>query len=113
MVDRDEGQIVLFHVAAPGKPTEDIEAFLENILPTIDAPRSLFKIKFAIARERLSTLLEEADNYDLVVIGKTGDPLFTQHVRLPLPEEFARDFKKPLIMVKAKQPLQNFIKRWI
>jgi amino acid transporter/nucleotide-binding universal stress UspA family protein len=113
MADGDEGNIVLFHVAVPGKPTVDIDLLLDKILPNINVPRSLFEVKYAVSRDRLATLLEEAENYDLVVIGKTGDPLFTQHMRLSLPEEFARHYKKPLIMVKAKQPLQSFIKRWI
>lgn len=113
MADPDDGQVVLFHVAVPGKPTEDIEAFLDKMLPAINAPRSLFTVKYAVSHERLKILLEEADHYDLVVIGKTGDPLFTQHVRLSLPEEFARHHHKPLVMVKAKQPIQSFIKRWI
>jgi len=113
MVDRNEGQITIFNVAAPGKPTQDIDAFLEKVLPNINAPRSLFIPKYAVSHERLTTILEEAQNYDLVVIGKTGDPLFRQHVRLSFPEEFAQHYQKPLIMVKAKQPIQSLIKRWI
>ena len=64
-------------------------------------------------KDRFKTLLEEAEHYDLVVIGATRDPVFRQRVMGSLPEELARNCKKPLIMVKAKHPIKSFIKRWM
>ena len=112
-MERQGGRVVVFHVAPPGKPTQDIEAFLDETVPSLGAPRSLFEPKYAISRERLKALLEEADQYDLVTIGATGERLFQRMVMGSLPEEFARRCEKPLVMVKAKNPIKSFVRRWI
>ncbi|MCP4666861.1 MAG: amino acid permease [Deltaproteobacteria bacterium] len=113
MVERNGGRVVVFHVAPPGKPTIDIDAFLEETLPQLDAPPSLFEPKYDISRDRLKSLLEETSRHDLVIVGATRDPLFRQRVMVSLPQEFARHCKKPLVMVKAKHPIKSFIKKWM
>ncbi|MEK6192970.1 MAG: universal stress protein, partial [Deltaproteobacteria bacterium] len=113
MVDKDEGRVVVLHVAPPGTPTQDIDAFLDETVPQLNASRSLFEPKYIIARDRFKILLKEAEQHDLMVIGATRDPMFRQRVMGSLPEELARNCKKPLIMVKAKHPIKSFIKRWI
>jgi APA family basic amino acid/polyamine antiporter len=113
MVEHDGGRIVVFHVAPPGKPTQDTDAFLDEIAPQLKVPRSLFESKYAISHERLKTILEETKHYDLVIIGATRDPIFRQRVMGSLPEILARHCKKPLVMVKAKHPIRSFIKRWM
>jgi len=113
MVEQDGGQVIVFNVAQPGRPTRDIDAFLAETVPRIDAPASLFEAKYAISKDLLESLLEEAEHYDLVVIGATEDPLFRQRFIGSLPEEFATHCNKPLVMAKAKHPVKSFIKRWI
>ena len=113
MVEQDGGRIVVFHVAPPGKPTQDIDASLDEIAPQLNVPRSLFESRYAISHERLKTILEEAKHYDLVIIGATRDPIFRQRVMGSLPEILARHCEKPLVMVKAKHTIRSFIKRWI
>ncbi|MCD6198537.1 MAG: amino acid permease [Deltaproteobacteria bacterium] len=113
MVEQDGGRIVVFHVASPGKPTQDTDVFLDKIAPQLKVPRSLFESKYAISHERLKTILEEAKSYDLVIIGATRDPIFRQRVMGSLPEILARHCEKPLVMVKAKHTIRSFIKRWI
>lgn len=113
MVDKDEGRVVVLHVAPPGAATQDIDAFLDETVPQLKTSRSLFEPKYVISRDRYKTLLEEAEQHDLIVIGATRDPLFRQRVMGSLPEELARNCKKPLIMVKAKHPIKSFIKRWM
>jgi APA family basic amino acid/polyamine antiporter len=113
LVEQDGGRIVVFHVAPPGKPTQDIDAFLDEIALQLKVPRSLFESKYAISHERLKTILEEAKHYDLVIIGATRDPIFRQRVMGSLPEILARHCEKPLVMVKAKHTIKSFIKRWI
>jgi amino acid transporter/nucleotide-binding universal stress UspA family protein len=113
MLEKEGGEVVVFHVARPGTPTEDIDAFLDSTVPELKVPRSIFKAKYSIGKDFLKTLIDESENHDLVVIGATRDPIFRQRVVGSLPEAFARDCKKPLIMVKAKHPIRSFIKRWI
>ena len=113
MVERDGGRVVVFHVAPPGKPTQDIDLFLDETVPSLNVDRSLFDPKYVISRELLKSILDESEHYDLVVMGATEDPIFRQRVMGSLPEEFARYCKKPLVMVKAKHPIKSFIKRWL
>jgi nucleotide-binding universal stress UspA family protein len=113
MVDKDEGRVVVLHVAPPGASTQDIDAFLDETVPKLNASRALFEPKYVIERDRFKTLLTEAEQHDLVIIGATRDPVFRQRVIGSLPEELARHCKKPLIMVKAKHPIKSFIKRWL
>lgn len=113
MVEQDGGQVVVFNVAQPGKSTQDIDAFLAETVPRLNVPVSLFEAKYAISKDLLKSLLEEAEHYDLVVIGATEDPLFRQRFIGSLPEEFATHCDKPLVMAKAKHPVKSFIKRWI
>ncbi|MBL7177255.1 MAG: amino acid permease [Desulfobacteraceae bacterium] len=112
MVEKEGGRVIVFHVAPPGEPTEDIDAFLDETVPRLNVSRSLFESKYSISRDRLNSVQEESKDYDVVIIGATRDPLFRQRVMGSFPEEFARHCQIPLIMVKAKHTLQSFIKRW-
>ena len=113
MVEHDGGRIVVFNIASPGAPTQDVDAFIDETAPKINAPRSLFESKYAISDKRFMTLLEEAKNYDLVVIGATRESLIKQQLRLSLPEAFALHHKKAFIMVKAKRQIKSYINRWL
>lgn len=106
------GHVVLFNVTPPGEATYDIDAFLEKALPHLNASNVSFESKYAISRDRLNRIIEESANYDLVIIGASRDPEFRQRVLGSLPEALARRCSVPLIMVKAKHPMQSFIKRW-
>jgi amino acid transporter len=112
-VEREGGCIVVFHVASPGKPTQDVETFLDETVPSFGGSRALFESKYTISRERLKALLDEADRYDLVVIGAAKEGLFQRMVMGSLPEEFARRCEKPLIMVKARHPIKSFVMQWM
>ncbi len=113
MVDHNSGRVVVFNITPPGQPTQDVDAFIDETAPKINTPRSLFEAKYAIAHQRFITLLEEAKDYDLVVIGATGESFLKQQLRRSLPETFALHHKKALVMVKAKRQIKSFIKRWI
>jgi len=103
----------VFHIAPPGSPTQDVDAFIDETVIKIDAPRSLFESKYAIAHKRFMTLVEEAKNYDLVVIGATRESLIKQQIKLSLPEAFALHHKKAFIMVKAKRQIKSYINKWL
>ena len=113
LVEREGGRIAVFHVSSPGQPRQDIEAALENSLLSLGVERSVFRPKYAVSRDVLRTLLKEAKQYDLVVIGATRERLFRQVVMGRLPEQFGRRCEKPLIMVKASHPVKSFVRRWM
>ena len=113
MVEKEGGKVIVFSVAQPGKPTRDIDLFLAETVPRLNVPMGLFESKYAVSRDILQTLIDEAEHHDLVVVGATEDPLFRQRFMGSLPEELAKKCQKPLIMVKAKHPIKSLIKRWI
>jgi nucleotide-binding universal stress UspA family protein len=113
MAGENGGRVLVLHVASPGKPTLDIDAFLDETVPAINAQRSLFEAKYLISHYPMEVILKEAQSHDLIIIGATRDPLFKQRVTPSLPEVFVRDCKTPLVLVKAKQPIKSFIKKWV
>ncbi|MBN1352716.1 amino acid permease [candidate division KSB1 bacterium] len=113
LADKPGGEIVPLNIAAPGKPTQDIESFLENT-PSLKAfDRNLFKPKYVVSRHIVKTILDESKAYDLVVIGSSRERMLQQMVMGSIPEELARHCTKPLVMVKSTEGIQSFIKRWI
>jgi len=61
----------------------------------------------------VEAILTEADDYDLVVMGCTREPLVSQLVRASVPETIAQRCDKPMVMVKASGRIRSWIKRWI
>ena len=113
LVDKEDGEIVPFNVAPPGKPTQDIDAFLENTPSLESYDKNLFKPKYAISRQTVPTILNESRDYDLVVMGSSRERVLQQIVMGSIPEEIARRCEKPLAMVKSNEGIQSFIKRWV
>ncbi len=112
-VEKKGGEITVFHVFPSGKPNVNIEDFLRRNLPLLKVDSSLFKPKYVMSSHLLEALLDEARDYDLVVIGASREGLFQQAVMGKLPEEFARQYEKPLIMVKALHPIKSFVRKWM
>ena len=57
--------------------------------------------------------VEIAEEYDLVVLGCTLEPLLRQWIRTTIPEQIAQACDKPLAMVKASTGLRGWLRRWI
>ena len=113
LVDKPGGEIVPLNIAPPGKPTQDIEAFLNETPALKGYDKSLFKPKYIVSRQILQTILDESEDFDLVVIGSSRERALQQIVMGSIPEELARRCEKPLVMVKSTEGLKSFIKRWI
>ena len=58
-------------------------------------------------------IIEEAGDYDLVVLGCTRERLLFQFARESIPQAVARLCPKPLVMVKAAAGLRSWLKRWV
>ena len=116
LVEKEEGQVVAFTVADGG--TFDLEQFVADNLPRLHLPRRQVKTKLAARasqgrRNILKAILAEAEDYDLVVLGCTQEPLLRQITHLTLPEAVAQKCPKPLAMVKASGGIRSWLKRWI
>jgi len=105
----DDAEIVVYTVGE----RLDIEEFLERNAPRMIIPRERVKTKVAKPGDIVKLITEESEQYDLVVIGATQQPILRPFAREPIPEAVARIVTTPLVMVKAGAGIRSWIKRWI
>jgi len=113
LIDPAEGTITPFNVTVPGKPTLDVEAFLEKNVSSLHCPLERFVPKHAVSRKILDAILEETASRDLIIVGATGERRLRQFAVGSLPEELAEKTSCPMIMVKAKTPVESLVNRWV
>jgi APA family basic amino acid/polyamine antiporter len=113
VADDDDGEITLFTVG----PDLDLDALREENRERINLPYERVKTKVVEEGHVVTAILREAnrkeDPYDLVVIGATSAPALRQFMSASVPENVARAYGKPLIMVKASRGLRSWIRRWV
>lgn len=114
--DNGEGgdgiQIVAFNVGTKSGRF-DIENFVRNAENRLKLPEGSIEVKTKKGKNILSSILQEARYYDLVVIGSTQQPLIHQFLSVSLPEAVAQKLRKPVVMVKASGGIRSWVKRWI
>jgi amino acid transporter/nucleotide-binding universal stress UspA family protein len=111
LADKDQGKICAYTVHSE-KSKFNIENFVEAHKDKISLPLDRITIKAIIAPAPVEAILNEAKNYDLIVLGCTRDPFIYQLVRESIPDIVARKCNKPLIMVKASGGIRSWVKRW-
>jgi amino acid transporter/nucleotide-binding universal stress UspA family protein len=111
LADKDEGKICAYTVHSE-KSKFNIENFVEAHKDKISLPLDKVTIKAIIAPAPVEAILNEAKDYDLIVLGCTRDPFIYQIVRESIPDIVARKCNKPLVMVKASGGIRSWIKRW-
>ena len=112
LADGDDGTITAFTVDTHRRPF-GLEAFVEANLSRMHVPSERVRTRRVSARHVVPAILQEAREYDLVVLGCTRRPLVTQIGRHPIPETVARRCAKPLVMVHAGARLRSWIRRWV
>ncbi|MBN2372577.1 amino acid permease [bacterium] len=112
MAEKYIGEIFAFTVDGY-KTRFDIEGFVNEHKERIALPKKRIHTKTINAPSVVEAILEEAMDYDLVVLGATRDPFIYQVVRESIPEIIARRCEKPLIMVKSSTGIKSWIKRWV
>ncbi len=112
LAEKEEGAITAFSVIG-SKAKFDIVGFVAEHQERLDIAAEKISVKAVNAANVVNAILEEAEDYDLVVVGCTRKPLLYQLTRESVPEELARRCTKPLIMVNAATGIQSWIKRWI
>ena len=113
LVEPGGGRVVPFNVTVPGKPTADIEAFLEQNVDASHCPIDLFEPKYGVAKDLQGEIERESEDHDLVVVGATGGRRFRQFAVTALPEALAERLEMPLIMVKARRRVESLVNRWV
>ena len=112
LAEKEDGEIVGFTVAGKGVPF-DVDGFVSANRGRLHLPAERVHSKIAARADVAPAILEEAEAYDLVVLGCTREPLLHHIGRETVPETVARLCPKPLVMVKAPVGIRSWIKRWV
>jgi basic amino acid/polyamine antiporter, APA family len=112
MVDAEGGEIVPFNITAPGGETLNLDNFLSKEESEVFAGKNV-NPKYAVAKNISETIIKEAPDYDLIVIGTSNDWSLRNMIRSTIPEEVAQGCNKPMVMVKATQGFQSLVRRYI
>jgi len=112
LADPDEGRIVALHVDRRGAEF-DIDSFTKHQTERLHIRPGRLEAKRLRGADVVRTILDEAEDYDLVVLGATLQPVLRQIVRDNVPEVVAKRCGKPLVMVRATGGIRSWIQRWI
>ncbi len=74
---------------------------------------SRLSAKLIQAPDVVHAIVTEAENYDLVIIGSSREPLIRQLTRDSVSHAIAARCSKPMIIVKARTRVKSWIKRWL
>ncbi len=111
LADGQEGRIVAFTVDRG--MGFDLDAFLEKNRSRLRLPRERIETKIVSRADIRQAILDESQEYDLVVLGSTAEARLRLMRHDPVPEAVAKACKKPLVMVRASSGLRSWIRRWI
>jgi len=111
LADPEEGRIVAFTVG--GHRKFDIDAYVAENLEGLRVPEDRVETKVVDASHVADAILREAEDYDLVVLGRTERPLLRSFAGTPVPEIVAERCTKPVVMVKSNAGIRTWVKRWV
>ena len=112
LAEDPDGEITAFTVTG-GRRAFDVEAFVEANRDRLRLPPERVHVKITPSRFVVDAILEEAEGYDLVVLGCTGDPVIYKAARASVPETVAKLCQTPVAMVKAATGIRSWVKRWL
>ncbi len=112
LTDKKEGEIFAFTVEK-GKNIFDINSFVETNKEKIHIPLNRVKTSTVKSANVIDAIAKEAEEYDLIVVGATEQPMLSQMTHATMPELIAQRCNLPLVVVKASGGIKSWIKRWI
>ncbi|MGC9364815.1 MAG: universal stress protein [Fidelibacterota bacterium] len=112
LAEDENSEIVAFNVTN-GKHLSDISAIIESVKRNNNIPAGKIEIKIKRHSNVIETILEEAKEYDLVVVGATEQSIINQFFNPSIPELLAERCKKPFVMVKAGSGIRSWLKWWV
>jgi APA family basic amino acid/polyamine antiporter len=112
LVEKDEAEIVAFTVAGPGA-SFNIDELVEKSLGTMAVRPEQVTTKGVRGKRVAAAILEEAKDYDLVVLGWTREPFMYRVARGSIPLRVAQLTDKPVVVVRASGGIRSLVRRWI
>lgn len=112
LADKQEGELCAFTVDS-GRGAFDLEQFVDQNRGRIALPADRVHVRTAIGGDVVETILAEARDYDLVVLGCTDEPLLHRAARMTIVDKIARACDQPIVMVKGSRGIKSWIRRWV
>jgi nucleotide-binding universal stress UspA family protein len=112
LADSQQGEITAFTVRRGGG-SFNLEAFVEQCADRIRLPADRVQTRTVGGKDVVESILAEAEDYDLVVLGNTAVSRLSRMARDPVPETVARRIDKPVVMARASGGVRNWVRRWI
>ena len=109
----DKGAIITVFTVQRTNSKFDLNNFVDSTCKKYALSRNQFKIKIVQGTNTLRTILNEAQEHDLLVLGTSEKPLLSRVSSLTLPDKIALRHDGPMIMVKSDHGVRSWIKRWI
>jgi APA family basic amino acid/polyamine antiporter len=111
LAEKYDAEIVSFLVNEKNRKIDSAKASeILSRMPSISHKR--IKTKRVEYHNEVEAILKEAKKHDLLVIGATREPLIRQITRDSVSYAVAREYRRPMIIVKAPGRISSWIKRW-
>ncbi len=112
LADPEEGRVTALTVTG-GDRKFDLAGFVEQHRSRIVLPADRVHCKTVAGKDVVKTILRQAEDYDMVVIGNTHESVLRQMTHTPIPETVARHCAKPLVTCRAASGLRSWIRRYL
>ncbi len=110
----DPVRVTALHVLRQGADTEDREHALQILSDTVRDIQYPFERKLAEGNDVVETILSEAKEYDLIVIGATNEPLFKNLLLGNVPEQIVKRSNTTTIIVKRRHgPIKALLRETV
>jgi basic amino acid/polyamine antiporter, APA family len=108
----DNGSIVAFTDGGSGQRF-DIQRFVDDNAGRLHIPASQVQAKMVFQGDPVESILKEAEDYDLLVLGATNQGLIARMRHDTVPDIVAGRSPKSMVMVRTATGLKKLVRRWI
>ena len=112
LVDPDKGVIVPFNITAPGDETLDLDEFIGRGTGEFLDGKNI-KPQYAVAKNVSEVIIQQAADYDLIVMGASNDRSLNNIIKGTIPERVSQGCDKPMVMAKATKGFKSLVRRYI
>ena len=112
LAEKGIGEVTALHVS-DGRAEFDLDAFVNRHADRLAVPPQRVSSKVVPSPDLAGTILREARDYDLVVMGWTRQPLMYRVARRSLPLTIAKRRSEPLAVVRAAVGIRSWVRRYI
>ena len=113
LADEPDSEITIMHVIGKEAERENAQRNMEVLLRLLGEKEDKGSIKIFGPGDMGDLIVQEAEKYDLVIIGATRESGLQQLVFGSIPEQVAKRCSKTVIMVKAYTGIQSRLRRWL